>query len=46
VTLAHISKVNNNVNLVRLTADDALNGSGVSYHIASQDAPGPLTVVE
>jgi phosphoribosyl 1,2-cyclic phosphodiesterase len=46
VTLAHISKVNNNVNLVRLTADDALNGSGVSYHIASQDAPGPLVVVE
>lgn len=46
VTLAHISKVNNNVDLVRLTADDALNGSGVGYHIASQDAPGPLTVVE
>ena len=46
VTLAHLSKINNNVDLVRLTADDALNGSGVAYHIASQDAPGPLVVVE
>lgn len=46
VTLAHISKINNNVDLVRLTADDALSASGVPYNIATQDTPGPLVVVE
>ncbi len=46
VTLAHLSKINNNVDLVRLMAEDTLNGSGVSYKIAGQDAPGPLIAVE
>lgn len=46
VTLAHLSKINNNVDLVRLMAEDALNGSGVAYQIAGQDAPGPLIAVE
>lgn len=46
VTLTHLSKINNNVDLVRLMADDALNNSGVPYQIAGQDAPGPLIAVE
>jgi hypothetical protein len=40
VIFAHLSRQNNNPNLVRLNADSFFGGSGVVCEIASQDVCG------
>lgn len=45
VALAHISRTNNNADLVRLMAGDTLGG-GAPFIVASQDAPTQVVTVE
>lgn len=46
VIFAHLSKVNNNADLVRVSADGIFNGHGVNYEIASQYEPGRIHEVQ
>ena len=46
VTFAHLSRTNNNPDLVRLMAEEALGEAGTPYSVASQDRPGPIVNVE
>lgn len=46
VTFAHVSETNNNRELVRQMAEDALGGAGVPFDIASQGSPGAVINVE
>jgi len=42
VIFAHISRTNNNPDLVRVSADEFFNGNKVRYEIARQDAAGAI----
>ncbi|MBI4828063.1 MAG: MBL fold metallo-hydrolase [Nitrospinae bacterium] len=46
VTFAHLSETNNNPDLVRLVARDALARTQTPFQIARQDAPVPAVVIE
>ena len=42
VIFAHLSKINNNADIVRATAATVFNGNGVNIEIASQHEPGKI----
>jgi phosphoribosyl 1,2-cyclic phosphodiesterase len=46
VTFAHLSKINNNPDLVGLMAGFVLNSSVTPFYVASQDTPGDVITVE
>ena len=46
VTFAHLSETNNNPDLVRLIAREALARTQTPFQIARQDAPAPAVIIE
>lgn len=46
VTFAHLSRTNNNRDLVRLIAEQTLSGAGAPFDIARQDRPGAVVNIE